>query len=265
MSTKPRRASTLLVGMCWLPTEHARMTLEIWTRLQLALNPDCDILVIDSQSPVDPMHAIGNFGFVDRALAASDEIPTGLAPLTLVRFPDNVGHLSRGGLNGAGRALCKGIEIGLANGYSFIANVECDMMLGRSISALLARMNKARVRFAAPFDSDYRFLETGIMLWQAEWLRRSNFVARYSWQTPLPPGVFPEHHAAALGGDDLWYLPLTGLRNDQNRVTTTNYASLFPRGLDYITHVRDIALLHKFMDMNKIAAASGREEKTDAR
>jgi hypothetical protein len=86
----------LIFGTCYAPTDDKVSELRRWIAVNARLNPvGCDLLLVDSNS-LEEDH--------DRALN----------PLVgIVRFPDNIGHLARGGRDGWGRAFCFGLQYAL--------------------------------------------------------------------------------------------------------------------------------------------------------
>src|SRR5712672_1907335 len=116
----------LLFGTCYVADEAMRDLVIRWSILNRRLNPGLDILLVDSNSPFDPRHFL----------------PT-KAPLhanvVVRRFVDNIGHLSRGGADGWGRAFCAGIEFAIQSGYSHIVYIDADMLFARPVMPILEK------------------------------------------------------------------------------------------------------------------------------
>jgi hypothetical protein len=64
------------------------------------LNPDIDTILIDCASPFDPRVFIKD--------------------IEVFRFADNVGAINKGGKDGAGRSITKGMEIAVERGYDYV-------------------------------------------------------------------------------------------------------------------------------------------------
>ena len=78
---------TLIFGTSYIADQTARWVLEQWMRITRKLNPDTDILLIDSASPV--------------------HIPA-FAGVRHKQFTENIGHIWRSGKDGWGRGFCAG-------------------------------------------------------------------------------------------------------------------------------------------------------------
>jgi len=76
-------------------------TLKLW--IKLSMRDKCDLLLVDSASPRYP--------YVPRKI-------------NFLSFTNNVGHLSRGGQDGWGRAFCRGLGYAVEQGYDYVAHVE---------------------------------------------------------------------------------------------------------------------------------------------
>lgn len=215
----------LLFGTCYVADEPMRDLVITWSRLNRKLNPGLDILLVDSASPFDPRYFL----------------PT-KAPLQanviVRRFDDNIGHLSRGGRDGWGRAFCFGIEFAIQWGYSHIAYIDADMLFARPVMPILQKMARVGVKIACPLDPTYGFVENGLVFAEVEYLRKIDFVGRYDWPKSPQPESFdklPERRFEKIVEDDLFLLPIRGLRDDYGHFAeTTNFSF----GLDYLTHAK---------------------------
>lgn len=225
----------LIYGSSYITNHTERDLLVLWAKTLRAVNPGIQILLIDSASPIKP-ESIFPFD------------PS--QGLMIYQFGENVGHQARGGLDGAGRAVCKGIEIAIEDGYDYAVYIEGDLLFARPIMPIIEKMRRHSVKFATVFDTMYRFVEGGLMFMDVAYMAETKFVERYDWATRRDQ--MPEWRHEDLIGDDMWLLPLRGLRNDYHMLTVGNIKATFPRGISYITHCRHFDLYHRFLEMNGI-------------
>jgi hypothetical protein len=226
----------LLFGTCYVADEAMRDLVIRWSLLNRKLNPGLDIMLIDSASPFDPRYFL----------------PTKApqhANIIVKRFDDNIGHLSRGGGDGWGRAFCRGIELAAYLGYSHIAYIDADMLFARPVMPILQKMERVGVKVACPMDCMYGFVENGIVFADLDYLRDVEFIRKYNWGASPPAASFdtlPERRFEKIVEDDLFTLPLRGLRNDQGDFTVANFQqhNVIP---DYITHCADQRVYDAFL------------------
>ena len=230
----------LILGSCYVADFAMRDLCQTWIRLAQHLHPGVDVLVVDSASPIAAFDGwIGNDCFLFH------------------RFDDNVGHLSRGGGDGWGRAFCFGIEYAVEHNYTHIAYMDCDIMSRHPVTPILKKMAHRGVTVACPLDFHYQFVENGIAFMETHYLQESGFIERYDWAHPPAAGAMaitetPEARFEQIVADDLFILPFRGCRNDFGQVTRSNIRDKFPFGCDYLTHCRDAGLYERFLEVNGI-------------
>lgn len=223
--------TTLIFGTCYIDTEPMRDLVRTWFQLCKYLNPDVDVILIDSASPFDPRQFL---------------------PCEVFRFDDNIGHLSRGGGDGAGRAFCKGIEIAIERDYDYAVHWEADMLFARPVQKIVNKIDRTGVQVACALDMNYQFCEWGISFFFVPFMKAFGFLDKYDWRT-RPAQPLPEVFMERLFEDFLFLLPLRGMRNDFNMVNRANFAQAFPMGPpDYCTHNRDAELNNMFLAANGI-------------
>lgn len=275
--TAPR---TLVFGCSWTPDEQKRELCKLWARSLDVIAPECDVLVIDCNSPFRPGAFLRDLGFQDvadsigywneytikrtfaqRLLVGYDNGMVRTAPQRLAAsFSDNIGHLSLGGGDGWGRSFCKGLEIAIVSGYDYVVYLEPDLIFAPKVMPIVEKMRRCGVKAAAPMDTVYHFIANEIMFLDVAYLKESRFVERYDWANPPPLHYLttPEKRCEDLLKDELWILPIRGLRNDHHMLTRENIGrrdKVFPLGLDYLTHCRDFALYEMFMQINGLLPA----------
>lgn len=237
---------TLILGTCYIdPVAGAQRydgrMVRLWTQLAQHLNPDCDVLLIDSASPVDVFDAVGDHG-----------------PRTeIMRLDDNVGHINTTGRDGWGRSFSIGVRKAIALGYESLAYIDADIIFTRPVGPIFEKMARVGVKVACPWDTTYGILENGLMFFSVPYLKESRLVERYDWDNRRRsdnPADIPEVVFEKLLEADLFTLPLRGLRDDHNRLTVNNIEHVFPYGgPDYLTHVRDFNVYLKALKMAGIS------------
>ena len=220
----------LIIGTSYIHGAAASEMFRLWADTTLRLNPDADILVVDSASPM--------------------ELPYYPPPLKYLNLPDNVGHLARGGKDGWGRAFSAGIGYAIRNEYEWVANIECDMLCAVPVEEIFAKMIRAGVKCCAPMAMPYHFTETGCSFWSVPYLAKSKLVETYDWQNSKPTGPLPEQRIDAICAEDMFALPMRGMRNDA-RYNADQIQAMFPFGIDWITHC-ELPVARRFMEMNKL-------------
>lgn len=225
---------TLILGTSHIHGSAAAETFRIWADLTLRLNPGTDILVVDSASPM--------------------ELPYFAPPLKYRLLPDNIGHLSRGGRDGWGRAFMTGAEHAIERDYDWMVNIECDLLFARPVAETIGKMARHGVLCAAPMAYPYQFTETALSFWSVPYLLMSGLVERYDWENPPLNGLLPEQRIDAICAAEMFALPLRGMRNDQ-RVSPDQLRAMFPHGIDWIHHA-DLPVLRRFLEMNGLEESS---------
>lgn len=249
--TDMARSKILIAGSTYIADKQAVELTKLWARLNETVNPDCDFLIVDSASPFAPQTFLKSMGYDYFRLLFDEEIPPEIGHRTVVSFGENIGHLSRGGKHGAGRAFCKALEIAFANGYHKVAIIEGDLLFAKPVAKVFERLESKKIKAATCWSFSYQFIESGAMFFDTLWLHQSEFVKRYDWKGGDQHGL-PEKHLEDMCGDELYMLPYRGLRNDMDNITIKNMPEVINFGLDWITHCRDFRVYLKFLEMNGI-------------
>lgn len=230
---------TLILGTCYLSAgaegaqNYGLRLVELWAKVMRKVNPDCDILLIDSASPVDP---------------------SGIDGILVHRLDDNVGHLNNGGMDGWGRSFTIGAMTAFDQKYAHVVYVDADIIMTAPVAPIVQKMARRGVKAAIPMCMSYHFLENGVMFLEAE--TAYDFVRAYKWEdrklSPNPIDI-PEMITEKLLADELFTLPLRIWRDDGNVLTVNNLEHAFPYGLpDGLTHVRDFAVYQRFLELKGI-------------
>lgn len=230
----------------------------LWARLIDWLNPDCDVVIVDSASPEDPGEFLRPLGYTTVPVKSWTETMFVPRHRTVLRLPDNIGHLNVTGVDGWGRALSCGLRQAIEHRYDYVAYMDVDVLFARPVRQIVDKMHRFGVLAACPMDMRYNFLENGLMFLSVAYLKESDFVGRYDWESrsgqALTPMTIPERAFETLLEDVIFTLPLRGMRNDQDLLTVNNIAFSFPYGgPDYLTHCKDFGLYERFLELNGIA------------
>lgn len=234
LAAQPVPSSRVLVfGTAWCDCLDRQKLTEQWMTLHMTLNPDCDFLLVDSASPV-PLVSEGYKG----------------PRCEIFDFGDNVGHLSRGGQDGWGRAFTKGLQIAVERGYDWVVHIEGDSLLRVPVAQLLEELRKARKEVGSiPVKGMHRdfttWVETGLMAFATSYIAQSRFIQLYDWPIRVPRPT-PEVIVRNLCGGHLHHWSIKGQRGDRNHITHDNVVSL---GLDWVTHCHnDVWVYDRFVE-----------------
>jgi len=251
--TATTHRNILLFGTFYVDSVDREALTELWITLHTALNDaNCDFLVVDSQSPIKKFQDWHPYdGKRHRRM--------------YYNFPDNIGHLSRPlvtpGRDGWGRAFCKGIEIAIALGYEYVVHIEGDSLCRLKVADVVRQMQEEGIECTSSYvrgmrnkDMETEWVETGLMFFATDYLKRCDFIARYDWAhrqvSPSPERFIMQQ----ILRRDLDYkrMRLEGikaLRADKNQINKGNIETL---NLDWVTHQHNSAqqeVYSRFVDM----------------
>jgi len=231
-----QRHRTLIVGTCYVDSPHRLRLLRHWIAWHQKVNPQCDFLLVDSASPkwIDLLET-------DLAGWAKHE-PGTRQRRAWHSFSDNVGHLSRGGRDGWGRALCFGLDAAVAGGYSHAVHIEGDSLFRLPVAPIVSEMARDGTKVASTpvarmglniSEFETGWVETGLMFFSTKYLAESKLTERYAWErrkvTPTPEKV-----VRGLLGNDLKMMPWKSWRGNKKPITPDNVGEL-----DWVTHCWD--------------------------
>lgn len=249
--TEPR---ILIAGSAYIHNEGLRELCRLWARVVNHLDPNVDVVIIDSVSPFEPavfldwpvIHEItGSNKWI------SDEWRNGHK--WVYRFAENIGHLSRGGEDGAGRTFCKSIELGIEGGYDYVAVIETDLIFLRSVTEICKRMQRSGTQMAAMPQIQYCFPEFGVCFIDLKWAKEFDLVGKYNWKRSQPWPI-PEIRLMNIVQDYLMLLPIWGMRNDQKQMNEVNMANFWPYApIAWLTHAEDFRLYLRALTLNNIS------------
>ncbi len=218
------------------------------------LNPDCDLLVIDNASPLDPLGFTPGYRWVQCRLGPMSEmVPTldpgrhvGSKAPALIRFHESIGHFFHGhtwGLpvrDGPGRAHTLAWNIAMDSGYDRAVYLEADALFRHPVQWGFERMAPGPGVAAQPGGKYY---SADWQIWwvnDLRWFREFDFTGKYDWKSRVgEPGGEPaaEDIYIRIFGEVLQRLPVTGDRGDATQLSAANLEEQYPQGLDLITHV----------------------------
>jgi predicted SAM-dependent methyltransferase len=276
-------AKVLIFGTTYIDTpERAELT-RLWYDLHSKINPDCDLLLVDSKSPLFPKDLIPSDKFAlyeggernaSYYIKSESSTPKGLS---LIQFKDNVGHLSRNGPSGAqssgrdgwGRAFSMGLDIartkdqaghGLPEGgYDYVVHIEGDSLCKVPVRPIIGKMQREDIKvLTVPVQGtrvkETGWVETGFMFFDCTWLEQSKFTKLYDWANrkphPTPERVIWDILEKELGiGKGVRVMSWGALRGDKNQITEANI-----HNLEWVTHLRNhvgldnVKLFSKYRD-----------------
>lgn len=216
---------TLIAGTSYIRDLDSLWLASQWGRVTRTLNPNSDILVVDTPGPMD-----WNVG---------ELLPdTETSRYRWYRFHDNLGDLQKDGRDGWGRATMFALNLAVKTEYDYIALYDLDVLMCKAMEPTLDYMTQEGWKVASTRCSAHGWLE-GIELLSVPYIRESNLIARYNWES-MRAGVFPERRLEEIFGWDLRIIDLIGLRDDHQTLTPQNIWKLFPNGLDYLTHNKNM-------------------------
>ncbi len=250
----------LVVGSAYIHDEGLRELCRLWARTVLHLDPHVDIVICDSRSPFEPGVFL-DWPVVEEKYDTDDGLEnwhdaidlSGEKPLRCIyRFKENIGHLSRGGQDGAGRTFCKSIELGINMSYDYVVIIETDLLLLRSVTDLCLRMDRSGGVIAAVPNAQYQFPEFGVCIVNCGWAQEFGFIEKYNWKSSQPWPI-PEIRIMNIVQDYLMLLPIYGIRIDQTGLTAQTLQNAFPYfPIAWITHAQSLDVYMKAIMMNNI-------------
>jgi hypothetical protein len=245
--TEPR---ILVAGSAYIHNEGLRELCKLWTRVVTHLDPNVDVVILDSVSPFEPAVFLGWPEVKEMEFAVGD--PAVSVARWVYKFDDNIGHLSRGGEDGAGRTFCRSIELGIALGYDYVAVIETDLIFLRSVTDIVKRMKRTGTQIVACPNAQYQFPEFGVCFIDCSWAKEFDLVGKYNWKRSQPWPI-PEIRLMNIVHDYLMLLPVYGIRIDNTGITEQslqNYFPYFPPA--WVTHATDFGVYTKAIMLNNI-------------
>lgn len=239
----------LIVGSAYVDNEGLRELCKLWSRVVTYLDPDCDVIIIDSASPFKPSVFLDwpeIEGFGEGLLSIPGSVRA------VYRFSDNIGHLSRGGQDGGGRTYCKAVELAAASDYDYLAFIETDLIFMRSVVEIVRRLARSGTKVAALPSFQYQFPEFGVSFIDVKWAKEFDLIKKYNWQGSQPWPI-PEIRMMNFLRDYLMLLPLYGMRVDQLGATAETLPNFFPYYPPaFVTHAADLAVYTRALMLNNI-------------
>jgi hypothetical protein len=245
----PAPPRILVAGSAYVHDEGLRELCKLWSRVVQHLDPNVDIVIIDSVSPFEPAvfleWPVTIEGYDDYRDVRGHQ-------KWIYRFKENIGHLSRGGQDGAGRTFCKSIELGIEGGYDYVAIIETDLIFLRSITDICKRLQRTGTPIAAVGNQQYQFPEFGVCFVDCSWAKEFDFVGKYNWLSSQPWPI-PEIRIMNIVQDYLMLLPIYGIRVDQTGLTAQTIQNYFPYFAPaWVTHAQSLDVYFKAIMMNNL-------------
>ncbi|MDE2097112.1 MAG: glycosyltransferase [Patescibacteria group bacterium] len=227
---------TLIFGTSYVGNYTQLETFALWAKVTRKLNPDTNILVVDSGSPLD-LHK-----------AAQEN------QIQIFHHEDNIGHLNATGKDGWGRAFTTGIQSAFLGEYDWIAALDCDLIFAKPVGPVIEKLARTNIKVAMPIATPFLFTETALCFASVPYLEKIDFIGKYDWQNPPrdQPFNIPEVRCEKIFADDLFVLLLRGYRGHGGSVTWGNWDRCAAYGLDWLHAVPDMGLYRRMLRMNGV-------------
>jgi hypothetical protein len=208
----------LIFGTTYVDTPAKQKLARQWRDLHRRINKPIELMLVDSASPMLPE----------------------LHNVDIHRLPDNIGHLSRGGRDGWGRAFCFGLEYAIEHGYDYVCHVEGDSLCRINFKTICARMMMRGIVARAPHvmgtrKSEPGWLETGLMVFDVRFLKEIDLVGRYDWEDGKSK-KYPNTPERMLGGLLNGFVEITPWRSQRDDVGQLTVNNVW--GYDWISHTK---------------------------
>lgn len=232
-----------IFGTAYIENPQRAELVQMWIELNEFLNPEFPLVIIDSAS--DPMWrnmALGGRNVEIHTVKEGDPLPPLKSGVNWIDFPENLGHPSIHGVDGWGRAFARAIEIGIAQNYDYVINIESDLLFRPKVMDVLKEQHDKQIKFMTAWERSYGFMENCICFMQTEYLRAIDFIGQYNWRVHRPDRL-PELRMEDITMKDLYVKPWRGLRDDFGHCQPEHVPNL-----DYLTHAHDQRLYYLFME-----------------
>ncbi|HRJ12160.1 MAG TPA: hypothetical protein PKW15_02830, partial [Alphaproteobacteria bacterium] len=211
--------------------------------LNAYLNPELPLVVVDSASDPIWRNMIPALREIEiYTVKDGDALPPLRPGLNWIDFPENLGHPSTHGVDGWGRAFCRGIEIAIAQNYDYVVNIESDLLFRPKVMEVLQIQQQKQIKFMTAWERTYGFMENCICFMETRYLRDHGYIEKYGWHEQKKGAVLPEQHMENILRDELFIKPWMGFRDDFSKVQPEHLPHL-----DYLTHAHDHRLYYLFM------------------
>ena len=206
----------LIFGTMFADTKEKADLAYLWIRLHEGLNRECDLLLVDSASPY-PVEVEG----------------------CVLQLGDNIGHLSKGGKDGWGRAFCAGLRYAIKHQYDYVVHIEGDSLCSLNVMMVCSLMQTCGVRATGvPVRgmkrAEKHWMETGLMFLDVGFIDYRRILETYNWQEyqyKQYPQT-PEFWLRQILGDNLCLHTGWKTIRDDRKILTVNNVHQY----DWITH-----------------------------
>src|SRR5580765_1730311 len=183
----------LIFGTVYADDRNKSQLAQQWVSLHRMMNPGCDLMLVDSNSPMP--------------------LPVNVM---IYDLGNNIGHLSREGKDGWGRAFCAGLQYAMDTEYDYVVHIEGDSLCRRSVIPVCQEMFwddtfVCTVPVRGTRRPERNWVETGLMFFDVRKLNSRNFIELYDWnngRAKCYPHT-PEARIYDLLKDELEMLPWT--------------------------------------------------------
>lgn len=218
----------LIFGTVFCDTADKADLARRWAQLHHHINPACDLVLVDSGSPLMPK----------------------LENVKVLQAGENIGHLARAGKDGWGRAFTRGLQHAIDERYGFAVHIEGDSLFRLPVMPIIREMQRDSVRaFSVPvrgtMHNERNWVETGLMFLNVPYWAERKLIQQYDWPSRRPPPAPPPEPVLwRLLGNGLVMEQWRAARGDRGEITLQNC-----RDFDWITHV-PLAVAEKFASLH---------------
>lgn len=215
----------LIFGTTYIDSTERLRLVNQWIDINERLNPDCDLLIVDTPCADYPHDGM--------------DLKVAGRRMFVHRFGDNIGHMGRHGRDGWGRAFCEGIAIAIRDGYDYVAHIEGDSLFRLKVKPICDRMWQESIHVASipvmgTKVQEKDWVETGLMVMSVAHIKKIDFIEKYDWPAGgklyQPDRNTPERVIHRILGGDLTMMPWRGQRDQARRLKADQVA-----GLDWLT------------------------------
>jgi len=242
----------LIFGNVFINSPQKLELTEMWLQLNRHINPDCDLLLVETPASEDLSKAMPSLRGISRQFVNNVSMVSPLVPgVNWTCFTDNIGHLSLNGKDGWSRAFTYGIHCALENNYDYVAHVEGDVLCRLMFDDVIARMTRHNLGAISTITTKWNFMEIGLIYMNCNYLREINFLDRYNWQTDTKDerSKRPENLIPEVLKPRLLYELWRGGR-DENDSENGLFVEEEFKDLYFLTHAKRHWYYHRFMQIH---------------
>ena len=158
--------------------------LQIWLEWQARANPDCDIVLLDNNSPDHFLTLTPALKDIAAQTLSGEVVPKLQPGLNLLRFPDTLSPQSMGRQNAFGRAFRTGVELAVKHLYDYVACVSFEILFPHPMAEIVATMQQFSLDNLAALRVFPPVMESGFCVMKTAALHHFKFLERLMLADP---------------------------------------------------------------------------------